>query len=560
MKYNILIGGAAGQGIETISFILEKTLLRDGYQIYSNKDYMSRVRGGHNFTQIRFSNETILSHTKKIDALVSLNEETIELHRDNLKEDGLIIADESIKCDDPRFKSYPLKEIAKQVDNKRAENIVALGVLLKSFDIDVSPVENILQETFEKYFESNMSAFNKGFELAEVKLKVDSASPNDNILIDGNDALGLGAVAGGLSFYAGYPMAPSTGVISSLVQHSHETGIFFEQAEDEIAAINMSLGASFAGARAMTGSSGGGLSLMTESLGLVGIMETPLVVIDVQRPGPATGLPTRTEQSDLSFLLTASHGEIPRMIIALRSPKDAFYQTIRALNLADKYQMLVIILSDQFLADSKMTIEPFDFSSIKIERHIADVGDTEDKIYKRYKITDDGISKRLIPGKAKGQIVITDSDEHTEYGHITESSEVRNSMMKKRMNKMKLLESELIEPDYYGVDEIDHLIVCWGSIEGIARDAVELLNKEDLRVGALVFGDIYPLPTDMLYEHSNGVKNIINIEQNYTGQLAKLIRQETGIYCNQSILKYDGRQITAEEIVERFKGDVLDVR
>ena len=560
MKYNILIGGAAGQGIETISFVLEKTLLRDGYEIYSNKDYMSRVRGGHNFTQIRFSNHELLSHTKKIDVIVALNEETIEIHKCNLKSDGLIIADESIKCDDKRFKAYPLKKIAEQVENKRAENIVALGVLLKSFDIEVSPIEGILKETFEKYFESNMTAFNKGFELAEVRVKVDAATPNEKILINGNDALGLGAVAGGVSFYAGYPMTPSTGVISYLVEHNHKTGIFFEQAEDEIAAINMSLGASFAGARAMTGSSGGGLSLMTESLGLIGMMETPLVVIDVQRPGPATGLPTRTEQSDLSFLLTASHGEIPRMVIALRSPKDAFYQTIRALNLADKYQILVIILSDQFLADSKMTIEPFDFSNIVIERHIADISEIEDDIYKRYKLTDDGISKRLIPGRSKGQIVITDSDEHTEYGHITESSEVRNHMMDKRMNKMKLLETELIEPNYYGADDIDHLIVCWGSTEGIVRDALDMLNGEDLKVGALVFGDVYPLPTKLLYKYSKDVKNIINIEQNYTGQLAKLIRQETGVYCNKSILKYDGRQIIAEEIVERFKGDVLDVR
>lgn len=559
MKYNILIGGAAGQGIETISFVLEKTLLRDGYQIFSNKDYMSRVRGGHNFTQIRFSNHNLFSHTSKIDVIVALNEESIEIHRENLKQDGLIIADKSIKCDDDRFRSYPLKDIAEEVDNKRAENIVALGVVLKAFDIDISPVENILKETFEKYFESNMTAFNKGYEIGELKEKIDSASPNENILINGNDALALGAVAGGVSFYAGYPMTPSTGVISYLVQNSEETGVFFEQAEDEIAAINMSLGASYAGARAMTGSSGGGLSLMTESLGLVGMMETPLVVIDVQRPGPATGLPTRTEQSDLSFLLSASHGEIPRMVMALRNPTDAFYQTIRALNLADKYQMLVIILSDQFLADSKMTIEPFNFEDIEIERHISDDSDIEDEIYKRYKLTEDGISKRLLPGKSS-QIVITDSDEHTEYGHITESSEVRTNMMNKRMNKLNLLKNEVIEPNYYGDNEIDHLFLCWGSLEGPVRDAVDELNKDNLKVGALVFGDLYPLPKEKLTKYTFDIKNIVNIEQNYTGQLARLIRQETGIYCNKSILKYDGRQITAEEIVERFKGDVLNAR
>ncbi len=558
MRYNILIGGAAGQGIETISFILEKILLRDGYEIFSNKDYMSRVRGGHNFTQIRFSKNTLLSHTNKIDVIVALNEETIDLHKENLVSDGLIIADESIKCSDSRFKPYPLKKIAEEVNNKRAENIVALGVLIKSFDIDKSPLDNILKETFEKFYDSNMEAFTKGYEFGTVREKVEAAEKNDNILINGNDALALGAIAGGISFYAGYPMAPSTGIISYLVDKKHETGMFFEQAEDEIAAINMSLGASYAGARAMTGSSGGGLSLMTESLGLVGMMETPLVVVDVQRPGPATGLPTRTEQSDLSYLLTASHGEIPRMVLSLKNPEDAFYQTVRALNLADKYQLLVIILSDQFLADSKVTTVPFDFSNIKIERHIASEKDITDNIYKRYELTENGISKRLIPGSVKGQIVITDSDEHTEYGHITESSQVRISMMNKRMNKLKLLDYELIEPEYYGDESIDHLLIGWGSTEGIIRDAVDILKKEGINVGALNFGDLYPLPTKNLEKYTKDIKSIVNVEQNYTGQLAKLIRQETGIHCNKSILKYDGRQITAEEIVAQFKGDVIN--
>ena len=559
MKYNILIGGAAGQGIESISFVLEKMLLRNGYNIFSNKDYMSRVRGGHNFTQIRFSTGKLSSHTNKVDVIVALDEETIKAHKHNLIEDGIIIADESIECNDERFKAYPLKKIAEQVENKRAENIVALGVLIKSFDIDTSPLEIILRETFkEKFFESNMKAFTKGHEVGEVRLKVEEAKANDNILINGNEALALGAISGGLSFYAGYPMTPSTGIIDYLVRTKDKTGVFFEQAEDEIAAINMALGASFAGARSMTGSSGGGLSLMTESLGLVGIMETPLVVVDVQRPGPATGLPTRTEQSDLSYLLTASHGEIPRMVISLKNPKDAFEQTIRALNLADKYQLLVIILSDQYLADCKMTLAPFDFSDIKIERHIAGQDDIDDEIYKRYKLTEDGVSKRLIPGGVKGQIVITDSDEHTEYGHITESAEVRVAMMDKRMNKLKLLEAEMIEPDFHGNEDMEHLLIGWGSTENIIKDAVDMLNDEGIRVGSLTFGDLFPLPTKSLEKYAKDLKNIVNVEQNYTGQLGKLIRQETGIYCNKSILKYDGRQITAEEIVEQFKGDVLN--
>lgn len=559
MKYNILIGGAAGQGIESISFILEKMLIRNGYNVFSSKDYMSRVRGGHNFSQIRFSTQKLLSHTKATDVIIALNEETIDIHKSNLLPDGFIIANESIKCDDERFKSFPIERIAKEVDNARAENIVALGVIIKSFDIDPSPLEEILKETFdERFFDSNMAAFHKGFDIAEVIKKVEKSERNENILINGNDALALGAIAGGLSFYAAYPMTPSTGIVDYLVSTKDQTGIFFEQAEDEIAAINMALGASFAGARSMTGSSGGGLSLMTESLGLVGMMETPLVVVNVQRPGPATGLPTRTEQGDLSFLLTASHGEIPRMVISIKNPEDAFYQTIRALNLADKYQTLVILLSDQYLADSKVTLKPFDLSNIKIERHISDASDITNDTYKRYKLTESGVSKRLIPGAARDQIVITDSDEHDEYGHITESAEVRSKMVEKRMNKLKLFESELIEPEYYGSDNLDHLLIGWGSTEGIIKDAVDILNDEGFKVGSLTFGDLFPLPIEKLKKYTKDIKNVVNVEQNYTGQLGKLIRQETGIYCNKSILKYDGRQISAEEVVEKFKGDVIN--
>lgn len=296
---------------------------------------------------------------------------------------------------------------------------------------------------------------------------------------------------------------------------------------------------------------------MTEALGLAGITETPLVAINVQRPGPATGLPTRTEQSDLSFILTASHGEIPRMVLSVKNPEDAFYQTARALNIADKYQMLVIILNDQFLADANQTIDEFDFDKITIKRHIASEKDIDKDNYKRYELTENGISKRIIPGQIEGITVLADSDEHDEYGHITEESDVRISQMQKRMKRMELLESELIEPDYYGKDNPDTLLIGWGSMQGGLREAIELLEKDGESIGALVLGDIYPLPTKKLKEYSKNAKNIVNVEQNYTGQLARFIRSETGIHCNKSILKYDGRQLYAKEIAQRIKEEVL---
>lgn len=337
-----------------------------------------------------------------------------------------------------------------------------------------------------------------------------------------------------------------------LSKKQSEIGIVVDQAEDEIAAINFAIGASYAGARAMTGSSGGGVSLMVEAFGLSGITETPVVVVDSQRPGPATGLPTRTEQSDLSFLLTAAQGEFPRAVISIRNAEEGFYKTVKALNLADKYQTLVIILTDQYLADANITIPKYDLSNVRIDRYISNGEELqiEGEDYKRYKLTENGISPRMIPGNSKGQTVLVDSDEHTEEAHITESSIVRNSQMEKRMKKLQLIKEEMEEPEFIGNEDLDILLVGFGSTYGALKDAIYELSSQGEKIAALTFGDIYPLPEKTLRLYANKAKKIINVEQNYTGQLGKLITQETGILMSSSILKYDGRQITGNEIVE----------
>jgi 2-oxoglutarate ferredoxin oxidoreductase subunit alpha len=321
-----------------------------------------------------------------------------------------------------------------------------------------------------------------------------------------------------------------------------------EQAEDEIAAINMAIGASYAGARAMTGTSGGGFSLMVEALGLAGMAEIPLVAVDVQRPGPVTGLPTRTEQSDLKFVISASQGEFPRIVIAVRHHADAFWQTIRAFNLAEKYQVPVILLSDQYLGDASATVEPFDVSQIRLESSAKENTSTEE--YLRYRYTESGVSPRLIPGKTENFVVI-DSDEHDERGWITESAEVRVKMADKRMHKLVSIEAELQEPEFIGPQDFDTLLVGWGSTYGPISEAVQLLNEKGGKLAALVFGDVWPLPQKLLLEKTKTSKRILNVEQNATGQLAGLIREQTGIVCNASILKYDGRQLSAGEIAER---------
>jgi len=553
VEYNILVGGAAGQGIETVSDIFEKTLNGMGYYVYSSKDYMSRVKGGHNFTQIRFGDSPIYSHWPFLDLIIALDEKTLNLHRNRLKDDGYILCDISIGDEDERIIKIPLMNIAKSLGNPRMANTVALGATLKLFGINYEPATDYLNERFaEKLREGNIKALKEGYEAVSEIYTMPKTSGEKNILINGNEACGLGALAAGCAYYSAYPMTPSTSLMRFMARYAEKTGIFVEQAEDEIAAINSAIGASYAGIRAMTGTSGGGFSLMVEALGLAGVTETPLVIANVQRPGPATGLSTRTEQSDLLFVISAAQGEFPRMVIALRNTEDAFYQTARAFNLADEYQIPVILLSDEYLSDCRVTTKPYDFDKIIIERYWAEKPSYEG-MFKRYKLTSDGISPRIFPSQYENVYVLADSHEHDEYGHISEDIEIRNNMVRKRMKKMELLKEELIEPDYFGAEKPELLLIGWGSTYGPLYEAIKMLREDGIEAGALVFGDIWPLPQKKLLHYCDIAKKIINVEQNYTGQLASLITQQTGIKCHGSILKYDGRQMDSYFIYKAVK-------
>lgn len=550
--FNILVGGAAGQGIETAVAILQKFMSFSGYQVLAVRDFMSRVRGGHNFTLLRFGTEPVLSHSSSLDGIIAFNEETVILHRSELKKNGFILCDGQYNIEDARTVTLDMAGISKELGNPRVAGMIAVGAVLKLFNMELLGAEKILHSFIrEPLVELNLRAITRGYELVESRYPRLQSSNKESIIINGNQALGLGAIAAGLKFYSAYPMSPSTTIMEYLASKSEEAGIVVEQAEDEIAAIIMALGASYTGAPAMTGTSGGGFSLMVEALGLSGMAEIPLVVVDVQRPGPVTGLPTRTEQSDLKFVISASQGEFPRMVIALRNHTDAFYQTTRAFRIAEEYQIPVIILSDQYLGDSSATVEPYDLEKITPVNPML-FQEVKEGEYLRYSFTEDGISPRLIPGKTKN-FVTADSDEHDEYGRITEDSEIRIKMMDKRMGKLENLKKELLEPEFIGPEEFDVLLVGWGSTYGALNEAVKLLNtQEGRKYAALSFGDIYPLPQKTLHEKATRAKAIINIEQNATGQLAALLKEQAGISCTASILKYDGRQISAEEIVDRI--------
>lgn len=555
MNYNILIGGSAGQGIETVSAVLETIIKRQGFEVFTIRDYMSRVRGGHNFIQIRFGNEKVYSHRDELDGIIAMNAETIGNHIERLNTGGFIVCDEEINYEDDRILKLPLKQVAKASGNLKAIGSVAIGSVLELFGISQTGVEKVFSKFFnEEIASQNFNAVQGGRKLVGKRYDFVTVKEDRNILINGNEAVALGTLAAGCKFYSAYPMTPSTSIMDYLASKMNDAEIVVEQAEDEIAAINMAIGASYAGARAMTGTSGGGFSLMVEALGLSAMLEVPLVIAEVQRPGPTTGFPTRTEQSDLKFVISASQGEFPRMVIALRNAEDAFYQTIRAFNIADKYQIPVILLSDQYLADSTATFKPFDFDIINNDFFISSYNYSDNIPYKRYEITPSGISPRLIPGRNPGVTVLVDSDEHDEWGHITESADVRNQMVAKRMRKLELLKEELQEPLFIGEEDSDVLILAWGSTWGPVNEAVNKLNEDKVKkYGALVFGDIWPLPAKLLVEKAKKSKTIINVEQNATGQLKSIVSEVTGIFCDYSILKFDGRPMNSHYIYREVR-------
>ena len=561
MKINILIGGEAGQGLKTTFSILGKALFRMEFNLFSTKDYMSRIRGGHNFIKLRVGDEKITGPADEIDILVALNKETVKIHEENVKNRGVIISEEKADSSVENI-VIPAGEIAKDV-NPRALNTVFVGAVLKALGVNTDNCQSVIREYFNdsKIIEDNLQLLEKGYQKGKEVLSLpENTFNNEQLFLDGNQALALGALSGGLKYYSAYPMSPSTSIMNFVAQKQKDLKVVVEQAEDEIAAINMALGASYGGIRSMTGTSGGGLALMNEGIGLAGITETPLVIVDVQRPGPATGLPTRTSQADLLFAINSSQGEFPLMVTAPRNHEVAFYDTFRALNLADKYQIPVLILSDQFLADSSTNIDEFDLSNLSIDSYFVDKEDFNgDQEYKRYNITDTGISPRAYPGQLE-QTFTVDSDEHDEYGHIIEDGDTRNNMVEKRASKEEKLKSnDIKEPLYTGqpAEEIDYLLIGYGSTYGPIKEAVSLLQEDKLSVGYLSFTDIWPLPVKKLLKFNNAKIEFVCIENNYRGQFATLISQETGIQIEHNILKYNGRPFSGIEIYNRIKKEVI---
>ncbi len=595
-RLSIKITGPAGFGIKVTGIMLAKIFMRQGLNVFAYTEYPSLIRGGHNTYQVDILDKSVNSSSEKCDILIALDKKSIDVESKNLNKNGIILYDENFgKIPEQKgikFISVPFAELAKKVGGEIMKNTVAVGALLGILNLRLDEFNNILKQEFgdkKGVADKNIKAARLGYEkikkLRNEEIKESSISQflnfsnrnskNDNLLMTGNQVTALAAIASNCQAYVAYPMTPSTDILHILEAKQKETGMLIHQPEDEIAGIHVALGASFAGARSATGTSGGGFALMNEGLSLAGMLELPIVIFEVQRPGPATGNPTWTEQGDLNYVINAGHGEFSKIVLTPGTPEQVFNLVQQAFNLADKFQTPVIVLTDKHLGESSFTVNKEVFNKIekinkgKIIKEIKKIKPEEIKgLCKRYKIENDGVSWRTLPGFNGGEHFVTgvehhengircgeyvaNSDEHNEVGFSSELSEMRKKMMDKRMNKLEEIRKEIPLPKIYGSKNADITLVSWGSTFGACIDVIN--NNKNINL--IHFKYIWPLPKN-LDKFLSKFKKLILVENNKTGQLGKLIRQETGIDIKNKILKYDSRPFWNNEIYAKIRSNNL---
>ncbi|MFA5154925.1 MAG: 2-oxoacid:acceptor oxidoreductase subunit alpha [Patescibacteria group bacterium] len=562
--FTFKIGGRAGAGITSAGLTFAKVATRSGYHIFDYLEYPSLIRGGHNVMQTTVADEPIGATSSATDFLVALNQETVDRHITELSPDGILLYDADEKITVGQLPAgaaalgLPLHSLSKRSSASIAAiNTVALGATLYLLGGELKILQDLLSDQFakkgQKVQQNNIDAAAIGFEYAQDNFAAHVAprlskrkKSAPQIVINGNEAAALGSIAAGLQFAAIYPMTPTSQILEVLAPLQEEFGFIYKQPEDEIAAINMAIGASFAGARSMTATSGGGFCLMTEGFGLAGMTETPVVIIVGQRPGPATGLPTWTEQGDLRFVLHAHQGDFPRLVLAPGDVTETFELTRQAFNLADKYQTPVIVLLDKQVCESHQSVPLFSDDKYKIDRGKFTIKANGN--YERYALSPDGISRRVPAGS--GVHVIANSDEHDSFGYSNEEAAIRHQQVEKRMQKLATCEREdLPAPQLYGPAEADLTIVAWGSNKGAILAAL----AEHPRVNFLHLTWLNPFPTEAVAKILKGAKRVLNIENNYSGQLAGLIAEKTGLMIEHQLLKYDGRPFYPAEISNKIK-------
>lgn len=572
----ILIGGDAGQGVDSSGAGFCKALARSGLHVFSVQDNRSRIRGGHNFYVIKTSAKPISSWTEPVQLLVAMTAESIDIHQQKIMPGGAVIFDSDLKIDQEKLANKKIKPVAVPMSkiaqesggSKIMANTAALGALAGLTQFPIEHVFSVITDNFKKkgddVVETNKKVAQAAYDFVTATYKngydwkLQQVDAPERMVINGNVAIALGALVGGCNFTSAYPMTPGTSIFEWLTKQADKYGIVSKQMEDEISAICAAIGAAHVGARAIVPTSGGGFSLMVEALGLAGMTETPLVIVNAQRPGPSTGLATRTEQADLLFTLYASQGEFPRFILAPGTTKQCFEAGWRAFNLAEKYQTPAIILTDEFLATSNRTIDKddLDFGSVKIDRgkllSDADIEKLESE-YKRHTYVKDGISPRALPGHPKG-IWTTTSDEHNEMGEIIEEADIRIKMHEKRMKKMETALVDMNAPILYGSKKAEITFICWGSTIAPLQAAVNELNKKKKdQANILQFVDLWPINEKKIRPLLEKAGKLIAVEGNFTGQFANLLKMTLGIEVDSKILKYDGRPFSPEYILRQFE-------
>jgi 2-oxoglutarate/2-oxoacid ferredoxin oxidoreductase subunit alpha len=539
MEFNVLIGGEGGQGAFSVELELTEILTKLHYHFFATKRYMSRIRGGHNFHMVRIADRPVHAlNGGQWDMVVALDDETEALHKPDLREGGSFLS---------RAMTKEIGEESRKLFGEiRPANTVLVGCVLAAIGATPEKMAGVAEPGKAEYLKA-------GHDFA-VRWNIAGAFPvaaaaGCPVKFDGNQALAFGALLGGCRFMAGYPMTPATSILHNFAEAAQDLPVHFEQAEDEIAAINMALGASYAGVRSMAATAGGGFALMQEGVSLAGMTETPIVIAVAQRPGPATGLPTRTEQGDLNFVLHAGHGEFPRVLFAPGSITETIELTRKAFDLADRFQIPVFLLTDQYFADSVQVVEEEEVPLEMIAREYP----VFDATYKRYRLTEDGLSPLTFPGLSDA-LVKLDSDEHDEEGKITEDPELRKRMVNKRLGKFDLLKKETVPPTFYGAMDAAAAVLCWGSNRLIVKEAAERLNTDGLSVCVLHFGQVYPLTPAMIAPYRLEQKKRICVENNATGQFAGLLKRELGLAVDHNVLKYDGDCFTVLELYQALKG------
>src|SRR5881296_1847047 len=573
----VSIGGAAGQGVATPGDIFAQVFARRGLHLSAYNAYQSIIRGGHTFLTIRTGPEKVTNFGDRIDLLIPLNQDTIDRHLHLMRPGSAVVFNgDTIKPKDRaagvQFCPIPVNELSKGSRSKVEQNTLALAASLNMMGVGFQPLEEVLTEQFARKGDAvvreNLGVARAGYDYAAAHFKPfpDPLPMTDAryAVLSGNIALAMGGVAAGVKFYCAYPMSPSTGVLHWMAAHARKAGIMVRQVEDEIGVINMAIGAAHAGVRAMCATSGGGFALMTEGLGMSAMMETPVVVIDVQRAGPSTGVPTKTEQGDLWQMLGAAFGDYPRVIAAPLDIGDCFQVIPEIFNLADRFQCPGIVLCDLLLSEGRLSVDPkdLDFNTV-IDRgelvtsaNGAPSGDGTNGAYKRYRITESGISPRAIPG-VPGHIHTAATDEHDEDGVLISDEFTnpikRRAMMEKRMRKVIGIEAAIPSPSLWGPRNADVTLIGWGSTKGVIEEACEILSQQGISANQLQIRWLAPLHGQAIVDVLKGSRHTIIVENNYSGQFARYLRSETSYVPSGCIRKYDGEPFMPHHIVEAVK-------